>query len=37
MAKDDYFKIVFIILTELYEAMKQGKKVDLFNIGPQRF
>lgn len=26
MAKDDYFKIVYIILSELYESLKQGEK-----------
>lgn len=26
MAKDDYFKIIYIILFELYESLKQGEK-----------
>ena len=37
MANDDYFKILYIILTELYEAKKQGKKINLDDISPQRF
>ena len=37
MAKDDYFKIVYAILTELYEAKKSGKKVALDAIHPERF
>lgn len=28
MAKDDYFKIVYIILSYLYESMKKNKKID---------
>lgn len=37
MAKDDYFKIVYVILTELYGCKKQASKVDLQAISPQRF
>ena len=37
MAKDDYFKIIYVILTELYGCKKKGCKVDLRVIGPQRF
>lgn len=37
MAKDDYFKIVYAILMELYEAKKSGKKVALDAIHPERF
>lgn len=36
MAKDDFFKIVYIILTELYETMKAGEKLDTWNISPER-
>jgi hypothetical protein len=37
MAKDDYFKIIYVILQELYGCKKQGCKVDLRAISPQRF
>lgn len=37
MAKDDYFKILYVILKELYEAKKDGKKVCLDLISPDRF
>lgn len=37
MANDDYFRILYVILTELYEVKKQGKKVNLDNISPERF
>ena len=37
MANDDYFRILYVILTELYEAKKRGKKINLDNISPQRF
>lgn len=36
MAKDDYFKIVYIILSELYESLKQGEKADIQAISPER-
>ncbi|WP_268873208.1 hypothetical protein [Alterileibacterium massiliense] len=36
MSKDDYFKIVYIILSELYESLKQGEKVDIQAISPER-
>lgn len=34
MANDDYFKILFIILNELYGCLKEGKKVNLNDIAP---
>ena len=37
MAKDDIFKIIFSILTELYACKKQGCKVDLQDISAKRF
>ena len=37
MAKDDYFRIVYIILKEIYASKKQGVKVDLRNISSERF
>lgn len=37
MANDDYFKIVYVILTELYEYKKKGLKVELHAISPARF
>ena len=32
MPGDDYFKIVYLILSELYEAMKKGREVDFKSI-----
>lgn len=37
MAKDDYFKIVYVILTELYETKKAGERVDKAAISAERF
>ncbi len=37
MANDDYFKIVYVILTELYGCKKQGSRVDLQAISSARF
>lgn len=37
MAKDDYFKIVYAILTELYASMKSGEKLVPETICPERF
>ena len=37
MAKDDYFKLVYAILTELYESKKSGTKVPPDAIHPERF
>ena len=37
MAKDDYFKLVYAILTELYECKKSGTKVPPDAIHPERF
>ncbi len=37
MPKDDFFRILYVILTELYEAKKQAKRVSLDNISPSRF
>lgn len=36
MAKDDIFKIIYVILTELYEAKKAGEKVDLEAVSSER-
>jgi len=37
MANDDYFKIMYVILTELYEHMKEGTKTPLADISSERF
>lgn len=37
MPKDDFFKIAYIILTELQECSKAGTKLDTGLISPQRF
>lgn len=37
MAKDDMFKIIYIILKELYEHMKDGTRVPFCDISPERF
>lgn len=37
MAKDDYFKIVYVILKELYGCRKANQPVDLEAISPKRF
>ena len=36
MAKDDYFKIVYVILTELYGCRKVGERVHFEDIGAER-
>lgn len=36
MAKDDYFKIMYVILKELYETMKAGERFDKKSISPER-
>ena len=36
MANDDMFKVIYIILTEIYEAEKEGVKVDTEAISPER-
>ena len=37
MAKDDYFRIVYAILTELYGSRKENQRVDLDSISAERF
>ena len=37
MAKDDMFKIIYCILKELYECMKQGVNVNKEDISYERF
>lgn len=37
MAKDDFFRIVYVILSELYGHLKDGTKANLEDIGPKRF
>ena len=37
MPKDDFFKIVYLILTELYACKKAGCKVNKQDISSQRF
>ena len=37
MAKDDYFKVAYAILSELKEAKKNGKIIDTSLISPERF
>ena len=36
MARDDMFKIIYVVLTELYEAKKAGKKIDKETISSER-
>lgn len=36
MAKDDMFKIIYVVLMELYEAKKAGKKIDKEAISSER-
>lgn len=35
MAKDDYFKILFIVLNDLYGHLKDGTRVQLDDISPE--
>lgn len=37
MAKDDFFKIVYVVLKELYECKKQNCRPDPDSVSPQRF
>lgn len=37
MDKDDIFRIIYIILKELYENKKAGTRTPLEDIGPSRF
>ena len=37
MAKDDIFRIIYIILKELYEHKKEGTRTPKEDIGPIRF
>lgn len=37
MAKDDIFRIIYIILKELYEHKKDGTKTPVEDISPTRF
>lgn len=37
MVNDDYFKIVYLILSELYNAMKKGREVDFKSISKKYF
>lgn len=37
MAKDDYFKIVYVVLKELYECKRANEKINLSAIAPGRF
>ena len=37
MARDDYFKIIYVILTELYESKRDGRKADERAISAERF
>lgn len=37
MAKDDIFRIIYVILKELYEHKKDGTKTPKEDIGPERF
>lgn len=36
-ANDDFFKIAYIILDELYACLKKGIRVNLDTISPERF
>ena len=35
MASDDYFRLVYIILSTLYESMKRGEQISLEVISPE--
>ena len=37
MAKDDIFRIIYVILKELYEHKKDGTRTPREDIGPARF
>ena len=37
MPQDDYFKIVYQILKELYQSMKDGERVNPIHISDTRF
>lgn len=37
MAKDDYMRIVYCVLTEIYETMKAGERLKMDNINHERF
>lgn len=37
MAKDDIFRIIYVILKELYENKKDGKRTPIGNISAERF
>lgn len=37
MARDDIFRIIYVILKELYEAQKAGKRIDPDVISSERF
>lgn len=37
MAENDYFKIVYLILSELYDAMKNDREIDFKSISPISF
>lgn len=37
MTENDYFKIVYLILSELYDAMKKDREIDFKSISPLRF
>lgn len=37
MARDDHFKIIYVILTELYECKKANCPINMAVISPQRF
>lgn len=35
MAKDDYFKVIYIILSKLYESLRQREKHNIQAISPE--
>ena len=37
MARDDYFRLVYLILTRMYKALKEGKPVDRKYISDETF
>ena len=37
MARDDIFRIIYVILKELYEAQKAGKRIDPDDVSSERF
>ena len=37
MAVKDYYKIIYIILSELFDCKETGKRLNVENVSPERF